>query len=865
MGISPYYGVSGSLLHCAVAIGNLTAEIPSRRVPDDVKRDIRFQLIPYMAGLGCVVIAFSLRSLLTPFIGDRAPLILFALAAMLAAWVGGLGPGLLAMAVGEIAGSYFFMRPVHNLIPSGVVEWIEFIVYFVVTATGVGILAALRRARRQATESFSLAQSRGEQLRQTVLEISQAESRLRQLSAVVEASGDAIVSVNLQGYITHWNKGAERLFGHGVSEMTGRSLVELVPLDRQEEYRAFCERIQRGETIAPFESVRVTKDGRAVEVLVSASPLQDESGNITGSFICMRDVVELKRAQSALRESEDRFRMLADATPLMIWMIDTDKCCTWVNRARLAFTGRTLAQDLGEGLLEPIHPEDLSRWQHAYNGACERLQPFEIEYRLRRQDGEYRWVLGQGVPHFGKGGSFLGYLGYCMDVTERKQADEALEKKFDELRSTQEVLRAQNEELVSSRQALELERSRYRELFDSAPVGYILTSQQGIIQKVNLTAANLLHETPEFLVGLPLARLLAREERAVFFANLGRLTRQEVPRIENWEASIQLRNLPPFPCSLLVNLVHDEANRLTGLRWILRDITERRLAEDDILKLNAELEKRVRDRTAALEAANRELEAFSYSVSHDLRAPLRSITGFSTALLEEYGDHLDEQGLKYLQFAREAGQRMTRLIEDLMDLSRATRGELRHQEVDLSALATLVVAELRKREPRRPIEIEIAPKLLAHGDEGLLRIALENLLGNAWKFTVRHPQPRIEVGAASREGSPLYFVRDNGAGFNMAHAGRLFGVFQRLHSQDEFPGTGIGLATVRRIFHRHGGEVWAEGKINEGATFYFTLPTVDQSQQEPSITPAQTRQCDGVGERLQQPVRSAAESEHCHS
>jgi PAS domain S-box-containing protein len=561
---------------------------------------------------------------------------------------------------------------------------------------------------------------------------------------------------------------------------------------------------------------------------------------------------------SSLRESEERFRILADATPLMIWMIDAEKKCSWVNRTRLRFTGRSLDQELTGGLTEAVHPEDRVRWQQNYAAACDRRQPFEIEYRLQKHDGEYRWVFDQGVPYFTKSGSFVGYLGCCMDVTERKQAEEALESRFDELRVTQQTLQAQNDQLALSRQALELERSRYRELFDSAPVGYILTNPQGIIQKVNQAAADLLHEDQQFLIGLPFARLLVREERAVFFANLGRLTRREVPRIENWEALMQPHDGPTFPSALLVNLVQDENAQLTGLRWIVRDITERKQAEEKVLRLNAELEERVRDRTAALEKANRELEAFSYSVSHDLRAPLRSITGFSTALLEEYADKLDEQGAKYLRFAHDAGLRMTRLIEDLMELSRATRAELREQEIDLTALATLVVTELRKREPRRTVEVDIAPSLRAHGDEGLLRIALENLLGNAWKFTNRQSQPRIEVGSFEREGARLYFVRDNGAGFDMAQANRLFGVFQRLHSQDEFPGTGIGLATVRRIFNRHGGEVWAESKINEGATFYFTLPDAQYREARMSFALSQPNLLDGRREGSEQPIRSAA-------
>jgi len=223
-------------------------------------------------------------------------LILFAPAAMLATWVGGLGPGLLAVAVGAIAGSYFFMRPIHSLVPYGAAEWTEFVVYGIVALACVGILEALRRTRRQAAQSASLAQGRGEQLRQTVLEINQAEVRIRQLSAAIEANADSIVTVNLEGYVTRWNEGAERLFGHNSSEMNGRSLVELVPLDRQEEHRQFCERIQRGETVAPFESVRLTKDGRSVDVSISASPIQGDSGTPIGSFTCMRDLTELTRA-----------------------------------------------------------------------------------------------------------------------------------------------------------------------------------------------------------------------------------------------------------------------------------------------------------------------------------------------------------------------------------------------------------------------------------------------------------------------------------------------------------------------------------------------------------------------------------------
>jgi light-regulated signal transduction histidine kinase (bacteriophytochrome) len=231
----------------------------------------------------------------------------------------------------------------------------------------------------------------------------------------------------------------------------------------------------------------------------------------------------------------------------------------------------------------------------------------------------------------------------------------------------------------------------------------------------------------------------------------------------------------------------------------------------------------LRQAKAAAEAANRELEAFSYSVAHDLRAPLRGLDGFSQALLEDYADKLGDEGRGYLGHLRDSAQTMGRLIDDLLALSRVTRAELLREPVDLSELARSVTAQLRRIQPERRIEITIGANIVAEGDARLLRIALENLLGNAWKFTGKRTEPRIEVGVTADAESGAYFVRDNGAGFDMAYASKLFGAFQRLHSADEFEGTGIGLATVQRIVNRHGGRIWAIGEVDRGATFYFTL------------------------------------------
>ena len=260
-----------------------------------------------------------------------------------------------------------------------------------------------------------------------------------------------------------------------------------------------------------------------------------------------------------------------------------------------------------------------------------------------------------------------------------------------------------------------------------------------------------------------------------------------------------------------------------GLLWHQRDTRWFRKQQAKDRRLNDELEQRVKDRTAQLEASNRELEAFCYSVSHDLRAPLRGIDGWSLALLEDYHDKFDEKGRQCLRRVRADTQRMGRLIDDLLLLSRVARGTIQRSRVDLSAIAQSVAARLQEAAPERQVEFAVQPGLAAQGDARLLDIVLSNLLGNAWKFSGGRSVARVEFGRTEVDRKPAFFVRDNGVGFDMIHAQKLFGAFQRMHKASEFPGTGIGLATVQRVIQRHGGRVWAEAQVDRGATFYFTL------------------------------------------
>ena len=623
----------------------------------------------------------------------------------------------------------------------------------------------------------------------------QAELALRDSlnrhKTVADTVNDIMFSIDLAGNCTYVNRAGEAITGYSHEELLGMNIDEIVAHKKDLHLlRGEMEKALKGKRVLGRYAYQIsTKRGKLRDVEINMSIQRDQSGRTAGFIGTARDVTERKRAEEALRESEEKYRNLVVRANDLIAIIQ-DGVIKFANPRMEDLLGYRVEETIGTPISNYILPEDLPKLRENYERrmAGEEV-PSVYEAVLMHKDGRRVHVeINAGIITY-EGRS--ADLALVRDITERKRIEEELQES----------------------------EGRFRALTESTSDWIWEVDVNGVYTYASPRIKDLLGYEPDEVIGKTPFDLMPPEEAARTEAAFRETTRFEKPivRLENInlhkdgrEIVLETSGVPVF----------DSAGRLRSYRGIDRDITERRQAEEKMRNQRDQLEKVAYQ----LSVANQELEAFCYSVSHDLQAPLRHIEGFSKILLEDYVDTIDKEGKKYLRNVSASSRHMKQLISDLLKLSRLTSSELTRETVDLSAAARSIAKRLRSIDPGRQVDFIIPRRVLANGDKRLLRLALENLIGNAWKFSSRKRKKAIiEFGTNQLDGQKTYFVRDNGTGFEMSKAKNLFVPFRRLHKKKEYAGSGIGLATVRRIINRHGGRVWAKGRKGKGATFFFTL------------------------------------------
>lgn len=531
-----------------------------------------------------------------------------------------------------------------------------------------------------------------------------------------------------------------------------------------------------------------------------------------------------------------------DDTPAMIGMLKLDGTTVFVNRTVEQISGYPAHELLGKDFWRILHPGEQYAQVTEILHLFSEVDVLNYEMEMTTRDGVRR-IIAWSIHNSIQSETAADVLAFGIDVTKRAQAEREREQLLYDLARRSRLLELAAEVSTALSSILDVPLlvnhtvEQIKDHFGFYYVGLFLVDQAGEYAELRagtgeagqqlLAAGHKLKIGGGSMIGWTVEHARPRialdvGQDAVHFNNpFLPLTRSELalPLISRERCFGALT----FQSQYEADFSQEDLVILEVMAEQLAVVIENARLYEAVQGYAAELEKRVDDRTTELTAVNRELEAFAYSVSHDLRAPLRAIDGFSQALLEDYLPRLDGQGQDYLRRVQAASRRMGQLINDLLKLSRLTRGEMNYEPIDMSLIARGLAVELQKQDPHRQVEFHIQPNMVVTGDGRLIHIALENLLGNAWKFTAKTPQASIEFNCKYIDDTLTYFVKDNGAGFDMTYVDKLFGAFQRLHASHDYEGSGIGLVTVQRIIHRHGGRIWAEGQVGHGASFYFTL------------------------------------------
>lgn len=642
---------------------------------------------------------------------------------------------------------------------------------------------------------------------------------LEERESMIAAFPDVVYQLDIEGRLTRWNPRLAAVTGHAAEELLHRHALEFfAPAEQEKVAQAIARVYQEGS--ASVEARLLHRDGTSTPYQFSGAVLRDARGRIIGITGVGRDISEQRAAQDRLAAALHERQSIMDAIPDPLYVLDAEGRLVLWNRCVEHITGLGPESLRGRLATDFVPPEQGVVVQAAIDEARTRgTGSFDID--LKRPDGTLTPYSASIARILGPDGEVTSFTGAARDMTEIRRAQEDLAHALREREAIMEAI----------------------------PDIIFRLDPSGAIRELNSAGQKALGHSLEELQGRSMLEFVPPDER-----DAGERVLRET--LLAGRSALELDLLLPgerrAPYAIVAATIRDEKGDVLGITGVGRDATERRRWENEIRSRQENLE----HLAAELKAANRELETFSYTVAHDLKAPLRALLVTAERLHEGIESQLGKDKVRLLDQISAEGSRMRRLVEDLLRLSRASEGSLVRAEVDLTTLARGVIAELSARGPGRAVEVHVAEGLQARADPELAHVVIENLLSNAWKYTAKRPDPRIVFGRLGEGGPSVFYVRDNGAGFDMRKAGRLFEPFQRLHSKKDFEGTGIGLATVARIVRRHGGRIWAESEPGQGATFYFTFaPSGEAREAQAAADSARSGRREERGRGSEQPSR----------